>query len=139
MIIQYLGNSISIILVLIAFVMFLVGIYVGYKYSENQLPTPKSLRLQGKYMFFSIASFSLAIFVFEVANNGFSWDIFWFSLGLMIMLSISGYLNYFISLKTATFLKSRNVPLRSLWGYRLIQYLFRKSSLNKNPNSDKED
>lgn len=139
MMIQYLGNSISVIFVLIAIVLLVVGIYLGYKHSVNLLPTPKSLRLQKKYMLLSFISISLAFFVFWVSNNGFSWDIFWFSLGLMIVLSILVYLNYFISLTTTKFLKSRNVSLPPSWGNRLIQKLLGESSSNKSPYSDKEN
>jgi glucose uptake protein GlcU len=139
MAIRYLGNSISIILALTAFVMFILGIYTGYKYSENQLPTPKALKLNKNYMILCFASFSLAIFLFEVSNNGFSLDIFWFSLGLMTMLTTLVYINYFISLKTTMFLKSKNTHLPPLLINRLIHYFSKKSSANKNLDGDEKN
>jgi hypothetical protein len=112
---------------------------MGYKYSENQLPTPRALRLNKRYMLFCLANFSLAIFIFEVSNNGFSWDIFWFSLGLMLMSTAFIYLNYFISIKNTMFLKSKDVQLPPLLIYRLIQHFSKKSLPNKKPNDNRKD
>jgi len=88
MILRYIGYLISIILVISSVALFVISVYVSHKYSDNLVPTQKSLKARMKYSFLSMLSLISALFVFLTMENGFSWEIISILLGIIIALSI---------------------------------------------------
>jgi hypothetical protein len=134
---QQIGYLLSLILVILAGVFFLIGIYVGYKY-YGQLPSGSKTGY--KYFFFGTISVNLALFVFLTVEMGFSWENLGFSAGLTGILAISLKINDIIRIKTAKFLQERNgtfSPLSSM--LTLINILTNRHSINQNPDTENEN
>src|SRR5688572_33195403 len=127
MILQYIGYLISIILVISSVVLFVISVYVSYKYSDNLVPTQKSLTIRMKYSLLGMLSFFSSLFVFLTTENGFSWEIIIILLGIIIALSILLYIDFVINRKTTRFLSKRNISLSSLWKDNPIKNLYKNS------------
>ncbi len=115
----YTGLTVSVILSLLGFVSFCIGIYFGFNAHNpyNSKTSPQLIRLSIKYELGFGLSLGLALFVFLTTENGFSWDAVCGSSGLIIMLSTLIFLDTFIRSKTTSFLykHKKSIPNSSLY------------------------
>lgn len=132
MILRYIGYLISIILVISSVVLFVISVYVSYKYSDNLVPTQKSLTIRMKYSFLGMLSFFSSLFVFLTTENGFSWEIISILLGIIIVLSILLYIDFLINRR-----RKRNLSLSSLWKDNPIKNLYKNSRKRGDSGSGK--
>jgi hypothetical protein len=141
MILKYVGYSISGVLFIIFIAFFGMSMYVGYKYMDKLLPTQKSLTMSMKYSFLGVLSLGLSLFVLLTVQNGYSWDNVFGLLFIVILVSVLIVLNYFVLLKTTSFLKRRNFSLESLWNINPTMNRGNKSHINQNTgkSTDKEN
>ena len=139
MIFRYLGYLLSIILIICSIVLFVVSVYVSYKYSDSLLPTQKSISARMKYSFLSMLSFFSSLFIFLTTENGFSWENVGVLLGIIIALSILLYIDFLINRRSLRYLRKRSISLPSLWGDNPIKKLYKNSRTLKESSKDKED
>ena len=113
---QYLGYFLAIGLLILAFVFFIVSIYVSYKGINitKTLPDRKAQISQTTYLFLSGLSLSLSLFVFLTTGNGFSWDAVCLSAGVLVLSSALLAANFVITSKTTDYLNKRGISLDSL-------------------------
>ncbi len=110
MILQCIGYTISIILAITAVVCFGASIYFGYKYANNWLPTPKSIKANTKYLLLGMLSLFSSVFVFLTTMNGFSFESLVSVLIGMMIVSFVIMIGHVVSSGTAEYLNKRNIP-----------------------------
>jgi len=132
--IQQVGYFISLCFAILGGILFLTGIYVGYK---NYMQLPYGGESGYKYFFFGIVSFSLALFVFLTVEMGFSWGNLGFSVGLTIFMTLMLKLDEIIRRKTAIYLAKRDAlsPLSSM--NKLIELYKQFSNKKSDPKKEK--
>lgn len=135
---QYLGHSIAIGLLILAFVFFIVSIYVSYKGINiiETLPNRKAQISQTIYMFLSGLSLSLFLFVVLTTENGFSWDAVGMSVGLLVLVSAFLAANFVITSKTTDYLNKRGISLEDLKQIKEIMRKTNKDSAGPERSSD---
>jgi hypothetical protein len=97
---RFFGNILALLFALAGIVFAFVGYYVRDKYSywsgdspfikipfKIKIATPKALNLQLKYRFLCIICFNLAWPIFLSIQDGFNWQVVWFSFYLIVFLS----------------------------------------------------
>ncbi len=134
MMMQYFGRSIAIGLLILAFVFFILSIYVSYKGINitKTLPSRRSQISKTKYLFLGGLSLSLSLFVVLTTENGFSWDAVCGSVGLLVMLSALLAANFVITSKTTDYLNKRGI---SLDGLRKIREMGKTNNNSDGPES----
>ena len=137
MLIRYFGYAISIILFVLTFVLFTLSVYLGYRETNNLLPSQRSQRTNAKYLFLSFLSLSLSLFVLLITENGFSWDALFASVGLLVMLSLFLGVNFVVTSKTTEYLNKRGGSLDILRKIKQIGETDEKSGGQENSGDNK--
>jgi len=103
MILEYIGYSISAILALTSLMLFISGIYAGYKYLTGFTTQKKSSEQSSRLMLLSALTFLASLFVFLVTENGFSWNLvatfLFFSILILGIVLLSNFVNSFTIMK----------------------------------------
>jgi hypothetical protein len=97
---MFISNILLIALTILAasgVVFFIMGMYVGIKYTNSLQPTQKSIKLNVIYSLLGTFSLGLSIWLFLIVENGFSMEPLILIIGGSIVISAMVILNGFIS------------------------------------------
>ena len=128
----FVGYLLSFFFVILTFVFFIKGIYLGYKYYYNP---PYTKDTGYKYFYFGSLSLGFSLFFFLTVENGSFGDAIFVSLSLVITLVILIFINSFVRRKTASYLNKRNAFKSPL---ELIKDIIKMYPSSSDANTEKK-
>jgi hypothetical protein len=129
----FVGYLVSFFFIVLTFVFFIKGIYLGYKYYFNP---PYTKDTGYKFFYFGSLSLGFSLFFFLTIEKGSLGDAIFVSVDLVITLVILIFINSIIRRKTAMYLKKRNAFKPPLELIKDIAKMYQSSS---DANIDKEE